>query len=49
MERLLEFACQPVKGSCNKTECGTCGEYVFDRHVRMVDGEPRCIPCAVKA
>ncbi|MHB1416335.1 MAG: hypothetical protein ACYC1C_13885 [Chloroflexota bacterium] len=49
MERLPEFTYQPMKGSCNKTECANCGEYVFERHVRMVDGEPRCILCAAKA
>ena len=36
----------PVKGSFNKTKCASCGEYVFDRYVRMKDGEPVCIPCS---
>ena len=46
VERLPEFTYQPVKGSFNKTKCAKCGEYVFDRYVRMVNGEPHCIPCS---
>lgn len=40
------FQFQPVKGSFNKTKCVKCGEYVFERYVRVVDGAPHCIPCA---
>ena len=46
VERLPEFTYRPVKGSFNKTKCAKCGEYVFDRYLRTVDGEPRCIPCS---
>ncbi len=46
IERLPEFSYKPAKGSFNKTKCAKCGEYVFDRYVRMVDGEARCIPCS---
>jgi formylmethanofuran dehydrogenase subunit E len=41
-----DFKFTPVKGSFNKTKCSTCGEYVFDRYVRMKDGQPMCIPCS---
>ncbi len=27
-------------------KCSACGEYVFERYVRMVDGRPQCIPCS---
>jgi formylmethanofuran dehydrogenase subunit E len=41
-----EFTFTPVKGSFSKTLCTECGEYVFDRFVRMRDGKPVCIPCS---
>ncbi|MEA5097327.1 MAG: FmdE family protein [Burkholderiaceae bacterium] len=41
-----DFQFKPVKGSFNKTKCSTCGEYVFDRYVRMKDQHPVCIPCS---
>lgn len=46
VEAKPEFTFQPVKGSFNKTKCGKCGEYVFERYVREKDGKPHCIPCA---
>ena len=41
-----DFQFKPPKGSFNKTKCGSCGEYVFDRYLRMKDGKPVCIPCS---
>jgi len=41
-----DFNHTPVKGSFNKTKCSVCGEYVFDRYLRMKDGQPVCIPCS---
>jgi formylmethanofuran dehydrogenase subunit E len=41
-----DFKYTPVKGSFNKTRCSICGEYVFERYVRMKDGKPVCIPCS---
>lgn len=41
-----DFKFTPLKGSFNKTKCSACGEYVFDRYVRMKDGQPVCIPCS---
>jgi formylmethanofuran dehydrogenase subunit E len=40
------FAYVPPKGSFNKSACTACGEYVFERYVRMRDGKPYCIPCS---
>jgi formylmethanofuran dehydrogenase subunit E len=41
-----DFKYTPVKGSFGKTKCTVCGEYVFDRYVRIKDGQPICIPCS---
>jgi len=41
-----DFHYQPPKGSFNKSLCSVCGEYVFERYVRMMDGKPTCIPCS---
>jgi len=41
-----DFKFTPVKGSFNKTKCSVCDEYVFERYVRMKDGQPVCIPCS---
>jgi formylmethanofuran dehydrogenase subunit E len=41
-----DFKFSPIKGSFNKTKCSGCGEYVFDRYVRMKDSQPVCIPCS---
>ena len=41
-----DFKFTPTKGSFNKTKCSVCGEYVFDRYLRMKDGQPVCIPCS---
>ena len=41
-----DFSYQPVKGSFNKAKCAKCGEYVFERYVRLANGQPHCLPCA---
>jgi formylmethanofuran dehydrogenase subunit E len=46
VQDLPDFSYVPVKGSFSKTLCTSCGEYVFDRYVRMRDGAPVCIPCS---
>lgn len=46
IERLTDFAFSRPKGSFAKTRCSRCGEYVFERYVRFVDGKPLCIPCS---
>ena len=46
VEQRPEFLYQPPKGSFNKSLCSKCGEYVFERYVRYLDGKPVCIPCS---
>lgn len=41
-----DFVCRPVKGSFNKSLCSKCGEYVFERYVRLQGGKAVCIPCS---
>jgi formylmethanofuran dehydrogenase subunit E len=46
VEAKPDFKYIPPKGSFNKTKCTVCGEYVFERYVRIRDREPVCIPCS---
>jgi len=41
-----DFKFSPVKGSFNKAKCSICGEYVFERYLRIKDDKPVCIPCS---
>jgi formylmethanofuran dehydrogenase subunit E len=41
-----EFTYKPVKGSFAKAKCEVCGEYVFERYLRVKDGKKVCITCA---
>jgi formylmethanofuran dehydrogenase subunit E len=43
---LKNFKYTPVKGSFNKAKCEACGEYVFERYLRVKDGKKVCIPCS---
>jgi len=43
---LNNFKYTPVKGSFNKAKCEVCGEYVFERYLRVKDGKKICIPCS---
>jgi len=43
---LKDFKYTPVKGSFNKAKCEVCGEYVFERYLRVKDGKIVCIPCS---
>ncbi|MHB9054649.1 MAG: FmdE family protein [Paludibacteraceae bacterium] len=43
---LSDFRYRSVKRSFNKVTCEICGEYVFERHLRLKDGKRVCIPCA---
>lgn len=43
---LPDFNYKPVKGSFNKAKCEICGEYVFERYLRVKDGKKVCIPCS---
>jgi formylmethanofuran dehydrogenase subunit E len=46
IEKLPDYKFTPVKGSFNKVRCVKCGEYVFERYVRLVNNQPHCIPCS---
>lgn len=46
VELLPDFAFSRPKGSFAKTKCNRCGEYVFERYARVVDGKTLCIPCS---
>ena len=46
VEKLPDYRFKRIKGSFNKAKCVKCGEYVFERYVRTVNGEPHCIPCS---
>jgi formylmethanofuran dehydrogenase subunit E len=46
VSKLPDFTFSRPKGSFAKVKCSKCGEYVFERYVRMVDGKPECIPCS---
>jgi formylmethanofuran dehydrogenase subunit E len=41
-----DFKFTPVRSSFNKAKCSICGEYVFERYLRIKDGKPVCIPCS---
>lgn len=43
---LPDFEFTPVPGSFNKDKCDVCGEYVFERYLRIKDGKKTCIPCS---
>ena len=43
---LPAFTYKPVKGSFNKAACEVCGEYAFERYLRVKEGKRVCIPCA---
>ena len=44
--KLPAFNYNPVKGSFNKAKCEICGEYVFERYLRVKEGKKVCIPCS---
>jgi formylmethanofuran dehydrogenase subunit E len=44
-----DFHYAPPKGSFNRALCSSCGEYVFERYVRLTNGKPVCIPCSGSA
>ena len=46
VEILKDFKYAPVKGSFNKAKCEICGEYVFERYLRVKDGKKVCIQCS---
>jgi len=47
-ETLEGFKFSRPRSSFNKAKCSACGEYVFERYLRVLDGKQTCIPCAEK-
>ena len=46
VSKFPDFIFGRPKGSFAKMKCSKCGEYVFERYVRIVEGKPECIPCS---
>ena len=46
VERMADFKFSRPKGSFAKAKCSRCGEYVFERYARTIDGKAVCIPCS---
>jgi len=46
VETKPDFKFAPLKGSFNRGRCSICGEYVFERYLRIKDGKTVCIPCS---
>ena len=47
VELLPDFAFRkPGTKTFAKVRCVKCGEYVFEPQVRILNGEPHCIPCS---
>jgi formylmethanofuran dehydrogenase subunit E len=46
IERIPDFNFKPVPSSFNKVKCSICGEYVFERYVRVKDGKLVCLQCS---
>ena len=46
LEKLPDFSFGRPKGSFAKAKCSKCGEYVFERYLRVADGKNVCIPCS---
>ncbi len=43
---LSDFKYTPVKGSFTKAKCEVCGEYIFERYLRVKEGKKVCIACS---
>lgn len=46
IERVPDFKFEPVPSSFNKAKCSVCGEYVFERYLRVKDGKLVCLQCS---
>ncbi len=43
---LPNFEYKPIKGSFAKAKCEVCGEYTFERYLKVKEGKKVCISCA---
>ncbi len=46
VKSLPDYEYSPAKGSFAKAKCEVCGEYVFERYLRIKDGKKVCISCS---
>lgn len=46
IKMLPGFVYKPVKSSFAKAKCEICGEYTFERYLRVIEGKKVCIPCS---
>lgn len=46
IETLADFTFERPPARFNKGKCSKCGEYVFERYLRVVNGKLLCIPCS---
>ena len=46
IQDMPDFSFTPVKGSFARDKYAVCGEYVFERYLRLKDGKKLCIPCS---
>lgn len=46
VESLDDFKFSRPAGSFARVKCSRCREYVFERYIRLVNGQPMCLPCS---
>jgi len=46
VESKPNFDYKPPEHSFQKFKCSVCGEFVYERYIRMKNGQPLCIPCS---
>ena len=46
VERVPDFRFERPAARFNRARCSGCGEYLFERYARQVEGKTLCIPCS---
>ncbi len=46
VERVPGFRFERPAARFNRARCSKCGEYLFERYARQVEGKTLCIPCS---
>ena len=46
VERLPSFSFETPAAKFDRARCSKCGEYLFERYARLVEGKTLCIPCS---
>ena len=49
VERLPGFSFETPAAKFDRARCSNCGEYLFERYARLVEGKTLCIPCSGRA